>query len=82
MQTLTKCLHNVAGAILPRNGVFPERIAWVKRLRPCCNAAPEGSIAQFRLHLVEVDLAHRHLVGGVFEVVFEQVEIAMIDLVD
>ncbi len=40
------------------------------------------SVAQFGMDFVQIDFADRHLVGWVFEVVFEQLEILLVDLVD
>lgn len=38
-----------------------------------------GSVAEFGVHFVQIDLANRHLVGRIVEVVFEQRKVPMID---
>ncbi len=41
-----------------------------------------GLRPEFRVDFIQVDLTHRHLVCGVFEIVFEQLKILFVDLID
>lgn len=41
-----------------------------------------GSIAQLGVHLFEIDLANRHLVARILEIIAEQLEVLFVNLVD
>lgn len=40
------------------------------------------SVAQLGVDLIQINLADRHLVGRIVEIIFEQLEIALVDFPD